>query len=42
MPGFSDLLSRLRHPGGERERENKEEFLPKSPPYRLSRQNHLR
>ena len=42
MPGFSELMSRLKHGDKAKERENKEEFLPKVPPYKLSRLNHLR
>ena len=39
---FSGLLSRLKHGDKTRERENKEEFLPKVPPYKLSPLNPLR
>lgn len=35
-------MSRLRHGDKAKERENKEEYLPKVPPYKLSRLNHLR
>ena len=40
--GLSGLVSRLKQGEKAKERENKEEFLPKAPPYKLSRLNHLR